>query len=107
MHYSILVQWGGVGGVQCSKLRKKNSYKKIILPFRIDQNPAVHPPQDRHDSALTAMFDISVCRYFDAEAVMWAVGATAFVSLSLSLFAMQSKVRSVTHSELSLQCSQK
>lgn len=81
--------------------RKKNSYKKIILPFRIDQT------HDRHDSALTALFDISVCRYFNAEAVMWAVGATAFVSLSLSLFAMQSKVRSVTHSELSLHCSQK
>ncbi|XP_005949293.1 protein lifeguard 1 [Haplochromis burtoni] len=33
----------------------------------------------------------SVAAYFNAEAVMWAVGATAFVSLSLSLFAMQSK----------------
>uniref|UniRef100_A0A3Q0T4I3 Zgc:110410 n=1 Tax=Amphilophus citrinellus TaxID=61819 RepID=A0A3Q0T4I3_AMPCI len=40
---------------------------------------------------LTALFDISVCRYFEAEAVMWAVGATALVSFSLSLFAMQSK----------------
>lgn len=53
------------------------------------------------------LFDISVCRYFDAEAVLWAVGATALVSFALTLFAMQSKVRSVTHSELGLQCSQK
>ncbi len=53
------------------------------------------------------LFDISVCRYYEAEAVMWAVGATALVSLSLTLFALQSKVRSVTQSEFSLQCSQK
>ncbi|KAG7229417.1 hypothetical protein INR49_012808 [Caranx melampygus] len=33
----------------------------------------------------------SVAVYFDAEAVMWAVGATALVSFALSLFAMQSK----------------
>ncbi|XP_030605216.1 protein lifeguard 1 [Archocentrus centrarchus] len=33
----------------------------------------------------------SVAVYFEAEAVMWAVGATALVSFSLSLFAMQSK----------------
>ncbi|KAM9722748.1 protein lifeguard 1 [Menidia menidia] len=33
----------------------------------------------------------SVAAYFEAEAVMWAVGATAFVSFGLSLFAMQSK----------------
>uniref|UniRef100_A0A3B4UIV9 Zgc:110410 n=1 Tax=Seriola dumerili TaxID=41447 RepID=A0A3B4UIV9_SERDU len=37
------------------------------------------------------LFDISVCRNFDAEAVLWAVGATAVVSFALSLFAMQSK----------------
>uniref|UniRef100_A0A3P9P7Q2 Zgc:110410 n=1 Tax=Poecilia reticulata TaxID=8081 RepID=A0A3P9P7Q2_POERE len=36
-------------------------------------------------------FDISVCRYFEAEAVLWAVGATALVSFGMSLFAMQSK----------------
>lgn len=42
------------------------------------------------------LFDISVCRYFGAEAVMWAVGATALVSFALTLFALQSKVRSVT-----------
>ncbi|XP_053183205.1 protein lifeguard 1 [Scomber japonicus] len=33
----------------------------------------------------------SVSVYFDAEAVLWAIGATAFVSFALSLFAMQSK----------------
>ncbi|XP_071324670.1 protein lifeguard 1 [Trachinotus anak] len=33
----------------------------------------------------------SVTVYFDAEAVLWAVGATALVSFALSLFAMQSK----------------
>uniref|UniRef100_A0A3P8TJD1 Zgc:110410 n=1 Tax=Amphiprion percula TaxID=161767 RepID=A0A3P8TJD1_AMPPE len=33
----------------------------------------------------------SVSALFKAEAVMWAVGATALVSFSLSLFAMQSK----------------
>uniref|UniRef100_A0A8C6KU05 Protein lifeguard 1-like n=1 Tax=Nothobranchius furzeri TaxID=105023 RepID=A0A8C6KU05_NOTFU len=33
----------------------------------------------------------SVAAYFDAEVVLWAVGATAFVSFSMSLFAMQSK----------------
>ncbi|KAF5899994.1 protein lifeguard 1-like, partial [Clarias magur] len=33
----------------------------------------------------------SVTVYFNAEAVLWAVGATALVSFSLSLFAMQSK----------------
>ncbi|CAG6015893.1 unnamed protein product [Menidia menidia] len=38
-----------------------------------------------------ALFDMSACRYFEAEAVMWAVGATAFVSFGLSLFALQSK----------------
>lgn len=52
-------------------------------------------------------FDISVCRYYEAEAVLWAVGATALVSFALTLFAMQSKVRSATHSELNLQGSQK
>lgn len=36
---------------------------------------------------------------------MWAVGATALVSFGLTLFAMQSKVRSVTHFDLSLLCS--
>lgn len=38
----------------------------------------------------------SVCRHFDADAVLWAMGATALVSLSLTLFALQSKVRRVT-----------
>lgn len=52
------------------------------------------------------LFDISIHSYFSAEAVMWAVGATALVSFALTLFALQSKVRSVTHSELSLQCRQ-
>lgn len=33
----------------------------------------------------------SVAALFDAEAVLWAVGATALVSFSLTLFAMQSK----------------
>ncbi|XP_059194701.1 protein lifeguard 1 [Centropristis striata] len=33
----------------------------------------------------------SVAVYFEAEAVLWAVGATALVSLALTLFAMQSK----------------
>ncbi|XP_061572367.1 protein lifeguard 1 [Cololabis saira] len=33
----------------------------------------------------------SVAAYFNAEAVMWAVGATAVVSFGMSLFAMQSK----------------
>ncbi|XP_056141668.1 protein lifeguard 1 [Lampris incognitus] len=33
----------------------------------------------------------SVAVYFEAEAVLWAVGATALVSFSLSLFAMQSR----------------
>ncbi|CAJ1061829.1 protein lifeguard 1 [Xyrichtys novacula] len=33
----------------------------------------------------------SLAVFFEAEAVMWAVGATALVSFSLSLFAMQSK----------------
>ncbi|XP_060776425.1 protein lifeguard 1 [Neoarius graeffei] len=33
----------------------------------------------------------SVTVFFNAEAVLWAVGATAFVSFGLSLFAMQSK----------------
>ncbi|XP_015245018.1 PREDICTED: protein lifeguard 1-like [Cyprinodon variegatus] len=33
----------------------------------------------------------SVAAYFNAEAVMWAVGATAFVTFGISLFAMQSK----------------
>ncbi|XP_035020037.1 protein lifeguard 1 [Hippoglossus stenolepis] len=33
----------------------------------------------------------SVAVYFDAEAVLWAVGATALVSFALTLFAMQSK----------------
>ncbi|XP_075869097.1 protein lifeguard 1 [Nelusetta ayraudi] len=33
----------------------------------------------------------SVAVFFDAEAVMWAVGATALVSLALTLFAMQTK----------------
>ncbi|XP_077431574.1 protein lifeguard 1 [Vanacampus margaritifer] len=40
----------------------------------------------------------SVAVIFSAEGVMWAVGATALVSFSLSVFAMQSKVRCVTHS---------
>lgn len=53
------------------------------------------------------VFDIPLCRYFDAEAVLWAVGATALVSLALTLFAMQSKVRSVTRSEPRLQGSHK
>lgn len=42
----------------------------------------------------------NICRYFKAEAVMWAVGATAVVSFGMSLFAMQSKVRSFTCFEL-------
>ncbi|XP_008430335.1 protein lifeguard 1 [Poecilia reticulata] len=33
----------------------------------------------------------SVAAYFEAEAVLWAVGATALVSFGMSLFAMQSK----------------
>ncbi|XP_028327335.1 protein lifeguard 1 [Gouania willdenowi] len=33
----------------------------------------------------------SVTVYYNAEAVLWAVGATAFVSFALSVFAMQSK----------------
>ncbi|XP_042346429.1 protein lifeguard 1 [Plectropomus leopardus] len=33
----------------------------------------------------------SVAAYFDTEAVLWAVGATALVSFALTLFAMQSK----------------
>ncbi|XP_062848036.1 protein lifeguard 1 [Trichomycterus rosablanca] len=33
----------------------------------------------------------SVTVYFNAEAVLWAVGATAFVSFGLSVFAMQTK----------------
>ncbi|XP_036929259.1 protein lifeguard 1 [Acanthopagrus latus] len=33
----------------------------------------------------------SVSAYYDAEAVLWAVGATALVSFALTLFAMQSK----------------
>ncbi|XP_041799294.1 protein lifeguard 1 [Chelmon rostratus] len=33
----------------------------------------------------------SVAAYFEAEAVLWAVGATALVSFSLTLFAVQSK----------------
>lgn len=33
----------------------------------------------------------SVAAYFDAEAVLWAIGATALVSFALSLFAFQSK----------------
>uniref|UniRef100_A0A3Q3W962 Uncharacterized protein n=1 Tax=Mola mola TaxID=94237 RepID=A0A3Q3W962_MOLML len=33
----------------------------------------------------------SLTVYFDADAVLWAVGATALVSFALSLFAMQSK----------------
>ncbi|XP_026229123.1 LFG_like domain-containing protein [Anabas testudineus] len=33
----------------------------------------------------------SVAAYFDAEAVLWAMGATALVSFALTLFAMQSK----------------
>lgn len=37
-----------------------------------------------------------LCSFFSAEAVMWAVGATALVSFGLSVFAVQSKVRSVT-----------
>ena len=36
---------------------------------------------------------ISINSYFAAEAVLWAMGATALVSFSLSMFAMQSKVR--------------
>lgn len=43
--------------------------------------------------AAAHLFDISLRRFFDAEAVMWAVGATALVSLALTLFAMQTKVR--------------
>uniref|UniRef100_A0A3Q2GRC9 Zgc:110410 n=1 Tax=Cyprinodon variegatus TaxID=28743 RepID=A0A3Q2GRC9_CYPVA len=42
-------------------------------------------------SNMQLLFDISVCSYFNAEAVMWAVGATAFVTFGISLFAMQSK----------------
>ncbi|CAL8355120.1 unnamed protein product [Arctogadus glacialis] len=34
---------------------------------------------------------ISINNYFAAEAVLWAIGATALVSFSLSMFAMQSK----------------
>uniref|UniRef100_A0A8C5FNG7 Uncharacterized protein n=1 Tax=Gadus morhua TaxID=8049 RepID=A0A8C5FNG7_GADMO len=34
---------------------------------------------------------ISINSYFAAEAVLWAMGATALVSFSLSMFAMQSK----------------
>lgn len=45
---------------------------------------------------------LSVCRYYHAEAVMWAVGATAFVTLGITLFTSQSKVRSVTRSQLLL-----
>uniref|UniRef100_A0A3B5Q788 Zgc:110410 n=1 Tax=Xiphophorus maculatus TaxID=8083 RepID=A0A3B5Q788_XIPMA len=40
---------------------------------------------------LFRLFDISVCRYYEAEAVLWAMGATALVSFGMSLFAMQSK----------------
>ena len=36
-----------------------------------------------------------VFRFYNAEAVLWAVGATALVSFALSVFAMQSKVRSM------------
>lgn len=35
---------------------------------------------------------ISIHRYYSAEAVLWAVGATALVSLAMSLFSLQSKV---------------
>lgn len=41
-----------------------------------------------------SLSNISVCRYFDVEAVLWAMGATALVSFGMSLFALQSKVRS-------------
>lgn len=37
-----------------------------------------------------------LCSCFHADAVMWAMGATALVSFGLSLFAMQSKVSSST-----------
>ncbi|KAM7382598.1 hypothetical protein PAMP_002323 [Pampus punctatissimus] len=39
----------------------------------------------------------SVSVYFEAEAVLWAVGATALVSFALSLFAMQSKYLYITY----------
>ncbi|KAF7226117.1 transcript variant X2 [Nothobranchius furzeri] len=42
----------------------------------------------------------SVAAYFDAEVVLWAVGATAFVSFSMSLFAMQSKFLYIFYSFL-------
>lgn len=54
-----------------------------------------------------ASFPPSHRRLFKVEPVLWAVGATALVSFSLSLFALQSKVRSVTYPWLSLQWSQK
>uniref|UniRef100_A0A668AX67 Zgc:110410 n=1 Tax=Myripristis murdjan TaxID=586833 RepID=A0A668AX67_9TELE len=58
----------------CDNLRRQVPLNFIALGF-----PAAY------------LFDISVCRCFEAEAVLWAVGATALVSFALSLFAMQSK----------------
>lgn len=57
----------------------------------------LHSLHSERDSPLLAaahFFDVSLRRFYDAEAVMWAVGATALVSLALTVFAMQSKVRS-------------
>lgn len=103
--------------IQTAKWKRKQhiSSARVMFPlFRTERSPGAHVhavpawtwfctvscPLAAH------LFDISIHSFFRAEAVMWAVGATALVSFALTLFAMQSKVRSVTHSELSLQCRQ-
>lgn len=52
---------------------------------------------DPHPRSLVPDFCLRpLCSFFHAEAVMWAVGATALVSFGLTVFAVQSKVSSVT-----------
>lgn len=63
---------------------------KTIPLVEIERNPDA---SFRPLLAAAHLFDISLRRFFDVEAVMWAVGATALVSLALTLFAMQTKVR--------------
>lgn len=67
---------------------------KTFSLVETERNPERNPDASfRPLLAAAHLFDISLHRFFDAEAVMWAVGATALVSLALTLFAMQTKVR--------------
>lgn len=77
------------------------AYRLIQMVTMVDEIMQTNnepPPQFSHVWFLPAdLWGLHpLCSFFEAEAVMWAVGATALVSFGLTLFAVQSKVSSVT-----------